>query len=165
MQSLNDIELDLVWFFQRGEAECGNSSSQGHLLYQAKLGAFIHGHARDLFESERMTGNVRRYRTVNNRVRSLSPEHQAILAASYNSPESICGVALALAAATPRAVQLHAKQDGSVLTVREWVLWLCVKAGRDRAANAKLTSILKQSRQFKQEAVVAYQEATIRKAA
>lgn len=174
MQSLNDTKLDLEWYFQRGEAECGFSSSQGHLLDQAKLGHFIHGHARDLFESEQMTANVRRYRTVDNRLKLLPIFEQTILCAAYASPETVRDVAVTLAAITPKAKELYGHslilkickrrasktQKAHGLSRREWILLLCERAANGSKANGQLVSILEEARKLRAAVVQAYREVT-----
>lgn len=174
MQSLNDIELDLVWFFQRGEAECGFSSSQGHFLDVAKLGAWTHADARDPFENERMIGNVRRYKIVDGRLNRLPLPEQMILRAAFDSTESVRDVALTLAVLTPKTKELygsaqlrkickkrpHKTREERTQNRREWVLSLCERSLHSKQSNEQLCEILAQARQLRDEAMRAYQEVT-----
>lgn len=174
MQSLTDVELDLQWFFQRGDADCGFSSSQGHLLEQAKLGHFIHGHARDLFESEQMTENVRRYRTVSNRLNRIPVFEQTVLCAAYASPETVRDVGVTLAAITPKAKELygHAQirkvckkrapktPQARNQSRREWILDLCERSNQVASENRKLVAILEEARKLRDNAVQVYRGLT-----
>lgn len=173
MQSLNDIELDLVWFFQRGEGDCGFSSSQGHFLDVAQLGAWSHSEARDQFENERMVGNVRRYKLIDGRLKALPLIEQTILRAAFDSPEHVFDVAVTLCALTPKAKELYgAAQIRKICKKRtaktreergqcrrDWMFSLCERARNGKQANEQLCEILAQARQLRDEAVRAYQEA------
>lgn len=162
MQSLNDVELDLVWFFQRGEGDCGFSSSQGHFLDVAKLGAWSHGQSQDPLDAEWRVRRVALNRRVSQRLRMLSEHHQAVLGAAYSSPEAVRGVALSLLAGTPKAQQAHSRLTarGYTNTTREWILWLCTKALRSSSANTQLVEIIRQATELKREALLAYQKQT-----
>ena len=172
MQSLNDVELDLVWFFQRGEADCGFSSSQGHFLDVAKLGAWSHSDARDPFEDERMIGNVRRYKIIDGRLKKLPLVEQLALRAAFDSPEQARDVAVTLCTLTPKAKELYGaaqlrrickKRDKKTKEERgqcrrEWILALCERSVHSKQANEQLCEILAQARQLRDEAVLAYRE-------
>lgn len=176
MQSLNDIELDLTWFFQRGEASCGHSSVQGHYCDIAELGAWSHAQARDLFDSEYMVENVCRYRTVYNRLQRLPMVERVILQAACDSPESIRDVALTLAVLTPKTKELYGTaqirkvckkrprktREERVQNRREWLLSLCERSVHSKQSNEMLCEILTQARQLRDDAMRAYQELTNR---
>ena len=174
MQSLNDIELDLTWFFQRGEASCGHSSVQGHYCDIAELGAWPHSEARDLFDSEYMVENVCRYRLIYGRLQRLPLVERVILQAAFDSPEAVRDIALTLAVLAPKTKELYGTaqirkvckkrprktREERTQNRREWVMSLCERSLHSKQANEQLCEIMAQARQLRAEAMLAYQEVT-----